>query len=172
MWNKKTKIWYVLYTIFAKNLPVSRRAKIFKKIRYFFAKKIVNKIGKNVNIEKGAYFNPKVKIGDNSGIGVNCELNGDITIGNNILMESEVVFYTENHEFKDTKKTIIEQGYREEKPIIIEDDCWIGRRAIILPGVKIAKGTIIGAGAIVTKNFPEYSIIGGNPAKIIGKRGE
>lgn len=172
MWNKKNKVWYVLYTVFAKKLPISRRGKVFKKVRAFFAKKIINSMGENVNIERGACFNPEVRIGNNSGIGVNCELNGNVTIGNNVLMGPEVVFYTQNHEFSDIQKTIIEQGYKEERPIIIEDDCWIGRRAIILPGVRIAKGTIIGAGAIVTKSFPQYSIIAGNPAKIIGKRGE
>lgn len=144
MWSVKTKIWYLLYSLFAKNMPISRRGKVFKKTRYFFAKKILKSIGNNVNIEKGACFNPKVKIGNNSGIGVNCELNGDISIGHNVLMGPEVVFYTQNHEFIDTKKTIIEQGYRQEEPIVVEDDCWIGRRAIILPGVKIAKGTIVG----------------------------
>lgn len=170
MWNKKNKIWYILYSIFAKNLPESRRAKIFKTIRYFFAKQIVSAIGTNVNVERGANFNPKIKIGDNSGIGIRCELNGNITIGKNVLMGPEVVFYTENHEFKDRNKLIMEQGNRKEEPITIGDDCWIGRRSIILPGVTIGKGTIIGAGSIVTKSFPEYSIIGGNPAKIIGTR--
>ena len=170
MWNIKKKIYWVLYTIFAKNLTYSRRSKFAKKLRCFFAKGILNRVGKNVNIEKGAIFNPNVSIGDNSGIGVNCELNGKIDIGNNVLMGPEVVFYTTNHEFIDKDKTIISQGYRDEKPIIIEDDCWIGRRAIILPGVKISKGTVVGAGAIVTKDFPEYSIIAGNPAKEIGRR--
>ena len=54
----------------------------------------------------------------------------------------------------------------EYKPVYIGDDCWIGRRVIILPGVKIGKGCIIGAGAVVTKSFPDYSIIAGNPAVI------
>ena len=85
-------------------------------------------------------------------------------------MGPEVIFYTSNHKFADKDIPIIKQGSTQEKPIVIEDDCWIGRRCIILPGVRISKGTIVGAGAIVTKQFPEYSIIGGNPAKIIGKR--
>ena len=170
MWTFKKKIWFILYSIFGKKLPVSRKTRFAKKIRGYFAKHILEKMGTNVNVEKNAYFSPSVSIGDNSGIGVNCELYGKVVIGNNVLMGPEVVFYTSNHEFKDPTKPIIEQGSTEERTIIVEDDCWIGRRCIILPGVKISKGTVVGAGSIVTKSFPEYSIIGGNPAKIIGER--
>lgn len=172
MWKKSKKIWYIMYCIFAKNLPYSRRGKLFKKLRYFFAKRIFNEIGKNVNIETGAIFNPNIKIGDNSSIGVRCELVGNVEIGKNVMMGPEVIFYTQNHQFRDKNKTIMEQGYEKEEKIIVEDDVWIGRRVIILPGVTIKKGTVIGAGAIVTKTFPEYSIIAGNPAKVIGFRGE
>lgn len=170
MWNIRNKIWYILYSIFAKNLPYSRRGKCFKKIRYFFSKRIVKKIGKNVNIETGAIFNPNIEIDDNSSIGVKCEIIGKATIGKNVMMGPEVILYSQNHKFKEKDKLIIEQGYDIEEGVIIEDDVWIGRRAIILPGVKVSKGTVIGAGAIVTKTFPEYSIIAGNPAKVIGER--
>lgn len=172
MWSFKKKIYWILYSIFGKNLPISRRGKIFKTIRVFFAKKILKKMGKNVNIEKGAFFNPNVEIEENSGIGINCELNGKVIIGKNVMMGPECVFYTYNHEFKNIDIPIMQQGFSNEKKIIIEDNCWIGRRCIILPGVKISRGTVIGAGSIVTKSFPENSIIAGNPAKIIGKRGK
>lgn len=170
MWNYKKKIWYLLYCIFAKKLPISRRGKIFRIIRYFFTKKIIQKIGKNVNVERNAFFNPKVEIGDNSGIGIDCELNGKIKIGDNVLMGPEVVFYTQNHEFKDKNRLIINQDFRKEEQIEIGNDCWIGRRTIILPGVNIGEGCVIGAGSIVTKSFEPYSIIAGNPAKCIGRR--
>lgn len=170
MWTNKDKLWYILYSVFAKNLPLSRRGKIFKKMRVFFAKKILRTMGENVNIETGAVFNPKVKIGNNSGIGVRCELVGNIEIGNNVLMGPEVIFYSQNHKFSDKNILIEDQGYDEEKKVTVEDDVWIGRRAIILPGVTIKKGTVVGAGAIVTKTFPEYSVIAGNPAKVIGER--
>lgn len=170
MWNFRTKIMYVLYGVFAKKLPYSRRSKISKKIRVFFGKKIMKNVGLNVNIETGALFNPNVEIGNNSTIGVNCEVVGKAKIGNNVLMGPEVVLYAQNHNFKDKNTLIYNQGYDEEKGVTIEDDVWIGRRVIILPGVTIKKGTVVGAGAIVTKSFPEYSVIGGNPAKLIGKR--
>lgn len=170
MWNIKTKVLYILYVIFAKWLPYSRRCKMAKKIRGFFAKKIMLKVGTNVNVETGAIFNPNIEIGDNSTIGVNCEIIGKARIGNNVLMGPEVILYAQNHNFRDKNTLICNQGYEEEKGVIIEDDIWIGRRVIILPGVTVKKGTVIGAGSIVTKTFPEYSVIGGNPAKVIGSR--
>ena len=172
MWSLKNKIFYVAYCLFGKKLPYSRRSKVAKKIRYFFGKKIMKKVGKNVNIETDAVFNPNVEIGDNSTIGVKCEIIGSAKIGSNVLMGTEVILYAVNHEFSDKNELIINQGYRKEKTVILEDDIWIGRRAIILPGVTIKKGTVIGAGAIVTKSFPEYSVIAGNPARIIGNRKE
>lgn len=65
---------------------------------------------------------------------------------------------------------MIKQGSFEEKRVIIGDDCRIGRRAIIMPGVEIAKGCIIGAGAVVTKNTQPYGIYGGVPAKRMKER--
>ena len=144
---------------------------IAKKIRVFFARKILKRAGKNINIEKGAKFNGNCTLGDNSNIGVHCELNGTVEIGNDVMMGPEVVIYTRNHAHKGAKP-MNQQGYEEEKKVIIENDVWIGRRVIILPGVVIPNGCVIGAGAVVTKTFPEYSIIGGNPAKVIGKREE
>lgn len=172
MWTFKKKIYYLLYSLLAKKLPLSRRCKLAKKIRNYFASHILNNVGKNINIEKNAEFNPKVSVGDNSGIGVNCELYGEVQIGNNVLMGPECIFYTSNHNYINKNELIINQGSTKEKKIIIEDDVWIGSRVIILPGVTIKKGCVIGAGSIVTKNFPEYSVICGNPAKVVKFRKE
>ena len=166
----KKKIWYLLYTIFAMHLPVSRRAKIFKKVRVFFAKRVIESCGKNVNIEKGATFTPKLKIGDYSGVGIRCEMTGDITIGKYVMMGPEVIIYTQNHAFDRTDIPMMYQGGTAEKPVIIEDDVWIGRRVIIMGGVHIGKGSVIGAGAVVTKDVEPYSVVGGVPAKLIKKR--
>lgn len=124
-------------------------------------------MGENVNIEKGASFGKEVSIDNNSSIGINSDLIGPITIGANVMMGPECAIYTVNHQHNRTDIPMIEQGYTHPKPVIIEDDVWIGRRVIILPGVQISKGTVVAAGAIVTKSFPPYSIIGGNPAKLI-----
>ena len=62
------------------------------------------------------------------------------------------------------------QGMKERLPIVIGNDVWIGRRVIIMPGVKISDGCIIGAGAVVTKDVPPYCVVAGVPAKIIRRR--
>lgn len=65
-----------------------------------------------------------------------------------------------------------EQGFQEEKPVYIGNDVWIGSRVTILPEVKIGNGCVIGAGAIVTKDVPDYAIVGGNPARVIRYRNQ
>lgn len=129
-------------------------------------------MGDNVNIMDNIEFGSgsNISIGNNSGIGARCSLNDStrISIGNNVLMGPEVIFYTTNHKI-DRNKLIINQGF-EFGDIKIEDDVWIGARAIILPGVTVGKGAVIGAGAVVTKNVDDYTIVGGIPAKKIGRR--
>ena len=169
MWNTKQKINYVLYKIFAAWLPVSQRSALAKKIRYFFSKHIC-KSGKNVNIERNAYFTPLLTIGDNSGVGVNCEIYGPVTIGKNVMMGPEVIIYTHDHNFSRTDIPIMEQGNSPVEPVEIGGDCRLGRRVIIMPGVKIGRGCVIAAGAVVTKDIPDYSVAGGVPARVIKSR--
>lgn len=170
MWTKKKKILFLLYSLTAKNLPISQRLPLAKKLRCFWAKKIANDIGSNVNIERGAVFGPMLEIGDNSGIGINCEIYGPVKIGNDVMMGPEVVVYTSGHNFHRTDITMIEQGSTVPEPVIIGNDVWIGRRAMIMPGVNIGDGCVIGAGAVVTKDIPAYSVAGGVPAKVIKSR--
>lgn len=168
----KKYLCYLLYNLIAKHLPVSYKfgGSIGRFCRVFFAKGFIRYGGKKVNIEKGASFGRRVSIGDNSGIGINAILDGEVYIGNNVMMGPEVLVYTQNHEFSRIDIPMNKQGFKDEKKVIIGDDVWIGARVIILPGVKIGNGSILGAGAVITKNVEEYSIVGGNPAKVIKKR--
>ena len=170
MWTKGKKILFILYKVTASWLPISQRSKFAKALRGFWGKKILYKCGKNVNIERGAVFDTAVAIGDNSGIGIKCELYGPIIIGDNVMMGPEVVIYTSGHKIDRTDIPMMLQGSTEKEPVEIGSDVWIGRRAMIMPGVKIGNGCVIGAGAIVTKDVPSYSVVGGVPAKIIKNR--
>ena len=131
---------------------------------------MLSKCGEKINIEKGATFSTRCTIGNGSGIGINAKL-GVVHIGDNVLMGPECVILTRNHGFQAKDSLISEQGYTEEKPVYIGNDVWIGHRVIILPGVHIADGTVIGAGAVVTKDTLPYSVVGGNPAKVLKMRG-
>jgi maltose O-acetyltransferase len=126
--------------------------------------------GKDVNIEKNATFSAKVSLGDYSGIGVNAKIYGECHIGNYVMMGEDVTIITRNHRFEDTDIPMMHQGFEKERPVFIGDDGWIGDKVIILPGVKVGKGSVLAAGAIVTKDVPEYSIVAGAPARIIRNR--
>lgn len=111
-----------------------------------------------------------MEIGDRSGVGINARINGKVIIGKDVMMGPECTIYTQNHLFDRLDIPMNKQGVSVEKPVIIGDDVWIGGRVTILPGVHIGNGAIIGAGAVVTKDVPDYAIVGGNPAKILKYR--
>jgi maltose O-acetyltransferase len=163
----------LLYLCFARYLPYSYSRYNFgaQKVRAYLASKMLMEVGKNINIEKGAMFNCNIKLGDNSGLGINCRLpEGPITIGNNVMMGQDVIIHTRNHKHDRLDIPMNEQGFEQAKPVTIGNDVWIGSRVIILPGVTIGDGCIIGAGAVVTKNIEPFSIAAGNPAKIVKMR--
>lgn len=113
--------------------PFGRVGKLF---RYLCVKYMVESIGKNVNIEKGAVISCRIKIGDNSGIGVNCSIPDYVAIGTNVLMGPDCLLYTRNHKFDKEQGKYI--GYTKYSPITIDDNVWLGARCIILPGVTLA----------------------------------
>lgn len=170
MWTAKTKILYVFYKMFASCLPQSRRLKAAKKLRGFFARRIITHCGKDVNIEHGASFTPGLELGDRSGVGINCEINGRVKIGNCVMMGPEVVVYTKGHAFDSTDIPMMDQGDTDEMPVTIGNDVWLGRRVMIMPVVHIGDGCVIGAGAVVTKDIPAYSVAAGVPAKVVKTR--
>ncbi len=162
------------YYGFAQYLPPSYwlGGKLWKALRAALCRPLFGACGKNVNVEPRAFFHSgrNITIGDNSGIGINAYLSGKVMIGNNVMMGPDVVILTQNHKFDRLDIPMLEQGFKDEQPVKICDDVWIGVRAIILPGITVGKGAIIAAGAIVTKDVPEYAIVGGNPAKVIKQR--
>lgn len=110
-----------------------------------------------------------IHLGNNSGIEVNRRVGNGTYIGDNVMMGPEVIILTSNHSHARTDIPMLEQGL-DHMPVYIGNDVWIGTRAIILPGVKIGNGVIIGAGAVVTKDVPDFAIVGGVPAKVVKMR--
>ena len=107
-----------------------------------------------------------VTIGDNTRIGIHCTIIGPVCIGNNVNLAQGITVTALNHNFADTSRRIDEQGI-STNPVVIGDDVWIGANAVILPGVTIGRHVVVAAGAVVTKDVPDYCVVAGIPAKVI-----
>lgn len=117
--------------------------------------------GENIEIE----YTPRI----NYGVFLTAGEKSKIIIKKNSIFGPKVMIWSVNHNFEDVSKPIWGQG-SIEKDVIIEENCWIGADAIILPGVRIGTGSIIGARAVVTKDIPPYSVATGVPARVIKSR--
>jgi acetyltransferase-like isoleucine patch superfamily enzyme len=107
-----------------------------------------------------------VILGENVLIGVGSKITGPVTFDNDILVGQNVLMSGLNHDYKDVTKPIVKQGFSKDT-IHIENGVWIGAGAIITAGVTVGKNAVIGAGSVVTKDVPPFSVVVGNPAKII-----
>ena len=107
-----------------------------------------------------------VIIGDHTRIGLHNTIIGPVTIGSHVNLAQGITVTALNHNFENAEKHIDEQGV-STTPVTIEDDVWIGANAVILPGVHIGNHCVVAAGAVVTKDVPPHSLVGGVPAKIM-----
>ena len=123
-----------------------------------------------MNIETDAKFSTSVQLGNYSGLGEHCRIHGKVIIGDYVMMGPDCVIYTRNYRFDRCDIPMCQQGFSPEKEVVIGNDVWIGGRVTIMPGVQIGSGAIIAAGAVVTKDVPDYAIVGGCPAKVIKYR--
>lgn len=142
-------------------------------LRMVFYPLFMKRIGKKVTIFEDVIIeSPKnVSIGDFSHIGHDCYISGwgGITIGSWVRIATKTSLITNLHNSQDVDIPIKKQGV-VLKPITIEDDVWIGVSSIIMPGVNIGRGSIISAGSVVFMNVPEYSVVAGNPSRIVKSR--
>ncbi len=170
------KISLFLYYAIAQHLPMQPFPgyKLFYGIRRFLVKRIVKKCGERVFVKDHCYFGngERLTIGNRTQLGQNAKLGGEIILGDDILMGPDIVIMATAHAFDRIDIPINQQGAAKEEPVKIGNDVWIGTRAIIMPGVEIGDHCIIASGAVVTKSFPKYCIIGGVPAKVIKMRKE
>ena len=138
---------------------------LFRKLFYKLAG---IKIGKGSVVHMWAnFFEPSgIKIGEDTIIGDHVFLDGRaaLTIGNHVDIAASVMVYNSEHDLEK------DDFLARTEPVEIGDYVFIGPRAIILPGVKIGKGAVVAAGAVVTKDVPDFAIVGGVPAKAIGER--
>lgn len=142
-----------LMRVYAKSINEGKGGK------YFIGSEVNISFPENVYIGDGTYINGAEIVAKNA----------KIIIGNNCLLSYKIHMRTDSHNYLDKDKLIKEQG-NFSKDIVIEDDCWIGYGVQVLPGVTIAEGCVIGAGAVVTKNTERYGVYVGIPARRIKER--
>lgn len=167
----------IYYGIF-RYLPKSTTpmvGRLNKSLRRLCAKRLFKKSGAKLNVEQGAYFGNgnDVEVGNYVGFGKNFKmLNRKLKVDDYLMMGEDVLFLGGNHSHERTDIPMGLQGSADGKtPLHIAGDVWIGARAIVLSGCKkIGHGAIIGAGSVVTKDVPDYAIVGGNPAKVLKMR--
>ncbi len=164
VWNRISNIWldwWLLWLYWIGIIPIHF-------VRSFFYELAGMRIGQGSVIHTYArFYDPQgIKIGNDSIIGDHAFLDGrnELTIGDHVDIASYVFIYNSEHDINS------EDFRATTAPVIIADYVFIGPRATILPGVKIGRGAIVGAGAVVTKDVSEYAIVGGVPAIKIGER--
>lgn len=121
-----------------------------------------------MNVDFGYGIN--IEIGDNSGLGINCMVPDNIKIGKDVMIGPNCHILNSNHVFNRIDIPMIQQDSVIGKRIIIEDDVWIGQNVTITAGRYISKGTVISARCLLCKDFPSYSIVGGNPSRLVCSR--
>jgi len=163
-------IRHKLYILLLRSLPNA-----LWPLRKLIIKKSLKHCGKSVKLGPNVFIlNPHlVTIGDNVFIGDKSTISGNvhIDIGNDVLFGPEVMIRGGDHNINYVGKHMrfVKSGGKN-MPVTIEDDVWIGTRAIILKGVKIGEGAVVGAGAIITRDIPPYTVNVGNPSKPIKLR--
>jgi len=129
-------------------------------------------IGDNVHFYRGLYLSPcgeHIDIGSDTHFAPYGCLYGPLTIGRNCAIAAHVVFASVGHGYARTDIPMVDQLVLK-KEIVLEDDVWVGANAVITQGVRIGTGSIVGAGSVVTKDVPAFSVTGGSPARVIRDR--
>ena len=169
--GRNTKIYNVANISFGKNVTIDKNCLIdgFSSEKIQFGNCV--KIGSYSTLSATSHlskFGKGLKIGSNSAVGQFTEFGaaGGIDIGNDVIMGSYISFHSENHNFNDNTKLIREQGVTS-KGIKIGNNVWVGAKATFLDGCIVGNNSVVAAGAVVNGIYPDNSIIGGIPAKVL-----
>lgn len=173
--RKKIKYFFVcLIEFFAKILFSLPRFRFFNRIKSIFLQCLGARIGKRVVFYPGVWIMPgrKLVVGDDVdfALDVLVTTSGGVTIGDRTLIGYRTQILSNNHRIPNGRAPIFYAGH-EGKPVLIGNDVWIGANCLILPGVTIGEGAVVAGGSIVTKDIPPFSIVAGNPARILKERG-
>jgi acetyltransferase-like isoleucine patch superfamily enzyme len=130
--------------------------------------------GRNFRFDPlGSYSFATIHVGDDVYLGPRAVLSAPLSaihIGNKVLFGPEVMILGGDHNTSLVGRfvhDVIEKRPEDDAPVVIEDDVWVGARAIVLRGVKVGRGAIVAAGAIVTRDVPPYAIVAGTPARVV-----
>lgn len=165
------KTYFLIYLLFFKNTPEDYRpySLFFPRIRQWLVTHYLKRCGKKLRVKKGAEISPNSSVGDFSELGTRALIQANVTIGNNVIMGPDVKIYSRNHKFDSLEIPIQQQG-KNYYQTIVGNDVWLGANVIITAGCNIGNHTIIAAGSVLTKNVPDYAIVGGVPAKVLKYR--
>ena len=167
-------VYLILYYGVATHLPGTDApfGVISQRFRNFLASRLIASFGRSVRVNPKAGFGSghRISVGDNCNLSSGMKVIGDLVLGDDVMLGPEVVFISYNHEVSDLEVPMRAQGATESKPVIVGNDVWIGMRVMVMPGVTIGSHSIVAAGSVVTKDVPEWAIVGGNPAKVIKYR--
>ena len=165
------KVSYFLYLSLFRYTPEIYRpyALFFPHLRRILVNNFVKNCGKSIRVKRNADVSMFIKIGNYSELGTNCIIQSNTEIGNNVIMGPDVKIYTKNHKYDSLDMPMQYQGHTSEKTVI-GNDVWLGANVVITPGVTIGNHSVVAAGAIVTKNVPDYAVVGGVPAKVLKYR--
>lgn len=164
-------LWLALYYAIAYRLPgpPMPAGQFGHAIRRTLARKLFKVMGDRVIIGTRVEFGSgaNVEIGSGSNIGRSSWIANDTVFGENVMTGPEIVILSYNHGTRIDGTPFNQQGYTRRSPVTVRDNVWIGTRAILLPGVTIGSNAVIGAGAVVTKDVPPFTVVAGNPARVV-----
>lgn len=175
---QRIKYWHSEDRISPEN-PITHWRLYYRSLMTKLCKKKFKHFGNNAELRPHVFVSgcSNISIGDNVVVRPRtvlfanplsqCDGLGSITIEDGVLMGPSIQMFTNKHVFSNPEVPIIDQGIEEPKNIVIKKGSWIGAGTIILPGVTIGRNAVVGAGSVVTKDIPDYTLAVGSPARVI-----